>query len=222
MAGNRPKSTDSGSLDPKAPSGGSAPLQSLGESKTTRDRILDVALDLFTEKGYDQTSLREIAEKLGFTKAALYYHFVSKDEIFMALHLRLHELAGGSINLLEGAEVTIESWTALLDLFIEKIPANRKLIAMHERNRAAFEKLHKDGHSEQHEDFQEKLQSAFSNPAIPLRERVRMGCSLATVMGGLVFGGDTFADADSDQLVDELKAAIHDLLGQARKTSRQA
>src|SRR6516162_5877947 len=58
---------------------------------TTRDRILDVALDLFTEQGFDGTSLREIAERLHVTKAALYYHFESKDDILMALHMRLHE-----------------------------------------------------------------------------------------------------------------------------------
>ena len=47
----------------------------------TRTRIKEVALDLFTEQGYEKTSLREIAERLGVTKAALYYHFKSKDEI---------------------------------------------------------------------------------------------------------------------------------------------
>jgi AcrR family transcriptional regulator len=47
----------------------------------TRSRIRAVALELFTEQGYEQTSLREIAERLGVTKAALYYHFKSKDEI---------------------------------------------------------------------------------------------------------------------------------------------
>ncbi|HVQ90761.1 MAG TPA: TetR family transcriptional regulator [Mycobacteriales bacterium] len=47
----------------------------------TRARIKQVALELFTEQGYEQTSLREIAERLGVTKAALYYHFKSKEEI---------------------------------------------------------------------------------------------------------------------------------------------
>ncbi|WP_436970665.1 TetR/AcrR family transcriptional regulator [Micromonospora avicenniae] len=47
----------------------------------TRDRIKAVALELFTEQGYEKTSLREIAERLNVTKAALYYHFKSKDEI---------------------------------------------------------------------------------------------------------------------------------------------
>src|SRR5215216_4602258 len=47
----------------------------------TRTRIQQVALQLFTDQGYDKTSLREIAERLGVTKAALYYHFRSKEEI---------------------------------------------------------------------------------------------------------------------------------------------
>ena len=45
----------------------------------TRARIQQVALELFAEQGYDKTSLREIAERLDVTKAALYYHFKSKE-----------------------------------------------------------------------------------------------------------------------------------------------
>jgi len=45
----------------------------------TRERILDISLELFTTQGYEKTSLREIAEQLGFSKAAIYYHFESKE-----------------------------------------------------------------------------------------------------------------------------------------------
>jgi AcrR family transcriptional regulator len=55
----------------------------------TRERILDVALELFTSQGYDGTSLREVAERLDITKAALYYHFTSKDDILRELLTRL-------------------------------------------------------------------------------------------------------------------------------------
>src|SRR5262245_8135991 len=55
------------------------------ERSDTRERIQAVALDLFTEQGYDKTSLREIAERLGVTQAALYYHFKSKEEIVQSL-----------------------------------------------------------------------------------------------------------------------------------------
>src|SRR5438067_2857379 len=47
----------------------------------TRSRVQKVALELFAEQGYEKTSLREIAERLGVTKAALYYHFRSKEDI---------------------------------------------------------------------------------------------------------------------------------------------
>jgi len=51
----------------------------------TRQRIQDVALELFAERGYEKTSLREIAEQLGVTKAALYYHFKTKEDLVTSL-----------------------------------------------------------------------------------------------------------------------------------------
>src|SRR5215468_11122474 len=51
----------------------------------TRARIQQVAVELFTEHGYEGTSLREIAERLDVTKAALYYHFKSKEDIVASL-----------------------------------------------------------------------------------------------------------------------------------------
>ncbi|MEV4742221.1 TetR/AcrR family transcriptional regulator [Streptomyces sp. NPDC049555] len=51
----------------------------------TRERIQRTALDLFVSRGYEKTSLREIAEELGVTKAALYYHFKTKEDILTAL-----------------------------------------------------------------------------------------------------------------------------------------
>ncbi len=51
----------------------------------TRTRIQNVALRLFNENGYEATSLREIADEIGVTKAALYYHFKTKEEIVTSL-----------------------------------------------------------------------------------------------------------------------------------------
>ncbi len=51
----------------------------------TREKIQQIALELFAEQGYEKTSLREIAERLGVTKAALYYHFRTKDDIVAGL-----------------------------------------------------------------------------------------------------------------------------------------
>ncbi|MFG1709386.1 TetR/AcrR family transcriptional regulator [Nonomuraea sp. M3C6] len=59
----------------------------------TRTEILRVALRLFTEKGYEATSTRDISEALGLTKSSLYYHFRSKEEILGSLVAeRRHDL----------------------------------------------------------------------------------------------------------------------------------
>jgi AcrR family transcriptional regulator len=51
----------------------------------TREDIRAVAMELFAENGFEQTSLRQIAERLDITKAALYYHFPSKDDLLAEL-----------------------------------------------------------------------------------------------------------------------------------------
>lgn len=53
----------------------------------TRTRILQEAAKLFTEKGYEATSVQDIAQALGLSKAALYHHFRSKEEILYAISL---------------------------------------------------------------------------------------------------------------------------------------
>jgi AcrR family transcriptional regulator len=51
----------------------------------TRETIRAVALELFSTKGFEQTSLREIAERVGLTKASLYYHYSSKQALLVAV-----------------------------------------------------------------------------------------------------------------------------------------
>ena len=51
------------------------------EAGNTRERILQVALDLFGRQGYSGTSIRDIANRMGMTKAAVYYHFPAKENL---------------------------------------------------------------------------------------------------------------------------------------------
>lgn len=55
------------------------------ELVNSRTAILDAAERLFVEKGYHAISMREIADAVGMTKAALYYHFRDKEQLFMAI-----------------------------------------------------------------------------------------------------------------------------------------
>ena len=50
---------------------------------STKEKIFDVALDLFSRKGYDSVSLNEIAEGVGIKKSSIYSHYPSKEAILM-------------------------------------------------------------------------------------------------------------------------------------------
>lgn len=58
----------------------------------TRERIVEVALELFAQNGYPGTSMSDIAEKLGITKGALYRHYTGKQEIFDRIVERMNEM----------------------------------------------------------------------------------------------------------------------------------
>ena len=63
------------------------------KAEETRTRILDSALRLFHERGFDQTTMRDIAAEAGVATGAAYYYFRSKEEIVMAFYLRTTEEA---------------------------------------------------------------------------------------------------------------------------------
>ena len=54
---------------------------------STRDRILDAALQTFAEQGFSRTSMRELAARVQMRAPSLYNHFASKGEIMLALSL---------------------------------------------------------------------------------------------------------------------------------------
>jgi AcrR family transcriptional regulator len=183
---------------------------------STRDRILDVALDLFADQGFDGTSMREIAERLHISKPAIYYHFASKEEILMALHLRLHEFGQAALARLAGQTVTLQAWGSLLDELLEQMVAHRKIFLMHERNQAALEKLHRNDHQDEHDDIQQRLRQALADPSLSLRDRVRMACSLGAVFGGLFMAGDAFGNVSSAELGSLVRDAVHDVVADRR------
>jgi AcrR family transcriptional regulator len=51
----------------------------------TKQRIQDVARELFAQQGVHRTSMQEIADRLGITKPALYYHFSSREELVRSI-----------------------------------------------------------------------------------------------------------------------------------------
>lgn len=180
---------------------------------STRTRILDVALDLFVEKGFDATSLREIAEALGLTKAAIYYHFASKDDILMALHMRLHEVGKDALRRMSDGPVTLELWGQLLDEVLVEMLAQRKIFLMHQRNQAALEKLHREDHTAEHDDIEDAFRRVLADPCLRLQDRVRMACSFGAVFAGLFMAGDAFGDVPDQEMGAALRDVLEDVLG---------
>jgi AcrR family transcriptional regulator len=179
-----------------------------------RERILDVALELFTEQGYEKTSLREIADRLGVTKAALYYHFPSKGDIFLELHLRLHELGKGLLAEAQSVpdEEIIAVWPRLIDRFIDEVLANRQLFLLHQRNHAALEQIaDTPRHRAENEDIEQQFRRFLESPAIALADRVRMACSIGAVLMVLMGADALFGDEPPERVAELVRGVVHDL-----------
>jgi len=69
-------------------------LKPYGDLHQTAQTILQQAQDLFYEKGYEKASMREIAERVGISKAAMYHHFFNKEEILYTICVQV----GGQID----------------------------------------------------------------------------------------------------------------------------
>ena len=184
----------------------------LEQGPGTRDRILDISLDLFTTQGYDKTSLREIAEQLGYSKAAIYYHFESKEAILMALHMRLHAIGLDALRTIDRRTMTLDVWSALIDQMIEQMLSHRALFILHERNRTAMEQLHDERHEAEHDDIESLFRAALDDPSVPLSDRVRVACAFGAVVFGLVMTGGAFADVHDQELGAMLRDIAHGIL----------
>jgi AcrR family transcriptional regulator len=66
--------------------------------RSRREEILDEATKLFAERGYEGTSMADLAERVGLRKASLFHHFVSKEILYAAVLARLIERLGVEIS----------------------------------------------------------------------------------------------------------------------------
>jgi AcrR family transcriptional regulator len=166
----------------------------------TRERIQAVALELFAEHGYEKTSLREIAERLGVTKAALYYHFKSKEDIVRSFTedyvTDLDELiAWGTAQPRTG-----ETRGLLLDRYSVIVGHRLPVMRFLEQNQAAVHQLMTEGQRDRHQLFRtqfERLRDLLAGPDAPLRDRVRASVAVVSVgISCLLFHQDAGAPGE--------------------------
>jgi len=103
----------------------------------TKELILDISLRLFSEKGYNPTSVRDIAKEVGITQSGLYNHFKGKDAILEALIVTLMDSAVVSIFDNKSKEDLAASGKTIL----RSIATTFKLISFDKKNEALFKLL---------------------------------------------------------------------------------
>jgi len=181
-------------------------------SGDTRQRILDVSAELFVEQGYDATSLREIAERLGLTKAALYYHFSSKDQIFRALLEPGNVLLTELLARLEAAHGSGE-WADVLAWVVHQVFENLTFFRLVERNQPmATMMIEAFASPEAHVQMHERAEKAAAAASSDLTEHVRMIAALGAVTGFDNWAPTLLKEAPAELLQAELIASIRRIL----------
>jgi TetR/AcrR family transcriptional regulator len=106
------------------------------EGQTVKQHLLQAALDLFTEKGYAATSVREIVDSAGVTKPVLYYYFKNKEGIYLELFREPFEFFS---KILEDAcnekgsvrERLVRLFDRILALFVARIKEARLMYSIY-------------------------------------------------------------------------------------------
>jgi AcrR family transcriptional regulator len=176
----------------------------------TRETIRAVALELFSTKGFEQTSLREIAERVGLTKASLYYHYSSKQALLLAV-----------------VEPVLTGWRAIADEaeLLDHTPANvrrvvERCLDVLLRNRAIVNVFQRDPAGvalvarslwEDSLTLGRKLVAWLAGPAPTTAEQLRAVAAMEVL--GSVLSAQTYGVESSEpELRDVLLQATLDVL----------
>jgi AcrR family transcriptional regulator len=103
------------------------------QAEATRDLLISIARELFTEQGFAATSIEDITQRAGAAKGALYHHFTGKHELFRAVYEAVEADAVAAV--MAAALAEREPWagvraglSAFLDACLE--PAFRRIVVL--------------------------------------------------------------------------------------------
>jgi AcrR family transcriptional regulator len=171
----------------------------------TRSRLRELALRLFAEQGYEKTSLREIAERLGVSKAALYYYFKSKEDIVSSL---IEDYVAELDELISWGKAqprTAATRAEIVRRYLHIVAAATGVFRMLHQNQAAVSGL--AAAKRRGELFREQMDALvdlLAEPGAPISARVRAASCLVSMSFCCMHYKDEAAPV-------ELEAAILDL-----------
>jgi AcrR family transcriptional regulator len=173
-------------------------------------RIVAAAVDLFGSRGIDATSLQMIADSLGITKGAVYYHFRTKHQIVLAV-------CADSFDALETvvAEAeTIESVTSRQRALEQLVPG---IVALAVESRSVFSKLRFDpvmvrlmADDTRYAELLTRLDRLLSGDAPDADTRVRTAAAISALAGAPVH--HLVADLDDATLRAHLTAVLQEIV----------
>jgi AcrR family transcriptional regulator len=101
-----------------------------GYPTDTRQRLLDVAVALISRHGFAGTSLQMIADELGFSKAAIYHHFRTRDQLLVAvMEPMLHQIRR-VVEVAESQRTPRTQMSVMVEGFAGVVATNRSLAAV--------------------------------------------------------------------------------------------
>ncbi|OON71657.1 TetR/AcrR family transcriptional regulator [Streptomyces tsukubensis] len=159
----------------------------------TRQRIQDVALELFGEQGYEKTSLREIAEHLDVTKAALYYHFKTKEDILNSLFESVSQPIDKLIEWGQGQPRSLETKQEILRRYADALAAAAPLFRFMQENQGTMRELRPGEH------FKHRMISLVDllrDPDAEMPDQVRCFTALMAMHAGMFALKDIEGDPD--------------------------
>jgi len=159
----------------------------------TRQRIQDVALELFAEQGYEKTSLREIAERLEVTKAALYYHFKTKEEIIVSLFEDLTKPIEDLIEWGRRQPHTLETKQEIVRRYSQALSEAAPLFRFMQENQATVREL---SIGEMFKKRMMGMHGIIVDPDAELVDQVRCASALFTLHAGMFVLQDLKADPE--------------------------
>jgi AcrR family transcriptional regulator len=183
----------------------------MGERRSgTRERIQSVAVELFAEHGYDKTSLREIAERLDVTKAALYYHFHTKEDIVVSL---FEDFVAGIDKIIEWATdqpQTLETRQEILRRYGTLARERPKdMMKFIQENKTAMQDL---APGEELECRFRRLAALLNTPDASLTDQLRSTLALITTSASVFMLKDTGA-SDDERYAAGLELALELITG---------
>lgn len=178
----------------------------------TRRRIQDVALELFAQQGYEKTSLREIAEQLDVTKAALYYHFKTKEEILVSIFEDLTQPIEDLIEWGRRQPHTLATKQEIVRRYADTLAQAAPLFRFMHENQATVREL-RIGDS-----FKERIRSLrdiIIDPDADMADQVRCVSALFTLHAGMFLMQDM--EGDPEEKNKAVLEVATDLVTQAHR-----